>query len=53
MMNREEAVKILGLNSNSNSNDFLINYTRMYNANAIENKGSPYIRSELKNALEF
>jgi hypothetical protein len=54
MMNRTEAIKILGLNSAFTKNELESKFKKMHDANSFEkNKGSPYIQSRIQNAHDL
>lgn len=52
-MDKVEAMKILDLNDNFSQRDLELKYHNFYNNNSINNKGSPYIQTIIKNAHDF
>jgi len=52
-MTHQEAIRILGLDSEFSRDELVSKYRRMHQLNAVENKGSPYIQEKIHNAYRF
>lgn len=51
-MGRDEAIKILSLEPGFSKEELQKNYSKFYKTNSLENKGSPYIQSRIKDAYD-